>query len=481
MCDFRKFLAELESTDHVVKIKKPVDIKYELAAIQWRIEKDLCKVVFFENVKGYDVKVAGNLYLIPLRMGITPTIPMIEEMLSIYRSMKKPGILYPLWATNDMIIQMYKEIEELVVKGLKNPSKPKLRDDTPLTTTIKKDKINVLKVLPIPKYFKEDGGHYITTGVTIAKDPDSDFVNAGVYRIEVIDKDKLAMMVNVKRDLRSLLAKARRKNQRLEVAVAIGVRPEILIASAMSVPYGTGEFDVAGGIAEHPVDLTSGQTIQLSIPSDSEIVIEGFIDPQKEVSEGPFTEYDLLASRKTKGFLINVTAIRFRDDPIYHSLVCTSMEMVSLILPLGVTEMMNAKKFLREVTPNIKDVWMLPGVPGVGMAISIDKEHVGEPQEIIHALFAYSARLKRVIVVDDDIDIYDPFEVQWAIDTRVCYRRDVIILEATGEITDAARVGEYSVKMGIDATKKKEHPSKFERSDISQFENVNLNEILKYI
>jgi 2,5-furandicarboxylate decarboxylase 1 len=273
------------------------------------------------------------------------------------------------------------------------------------------------------------------------------------------------MMVNAKRDLLSILYAAGRAGKRLPVVIAIGVAPELLVGATMSVPFGQSEYAVAGALGGAAYAVADGHTVDLPLPADAEYVIEGFIDPAQRVREGPFTEYDLIASQVTESFLIEVTALRTRESPIFHSLVCTSLEMVSLIMPLGMTEMAKTRRFLRSICPNVKDLFMLPGVPGTGLAVSIHKQTTSEALDILRALFAFSARLKRVVVVDDDIDIYDPFDVQWAIDTRVTGPRDVLVLESTGELTDPARVGDFSLKTGIDATAKKGHAHRLTRSD----------------
>ena len=272
MNEFRSYLDELESRGHVVRITKPVEVGNELAAIQWQVERQMHKAVIFENVRGYDAQVVGNLYLLPLRMGITPTIPMMEEFLEVYASLKKPGIVYPVWAANDMWMQMYREVEEVVVNGLKNPVEPVQINNTDLMHSVTSN-IDILAQLPIPKYFSQDAGHYITTGVTIARDPETKYVNAGIYRIQVIDKDKLAVMVNVKRDMLCLLNSAQRRNSKLDVAIAIGVCPQLMIAATMSAPYGQSELHVAGGLASQPLELIPGQTVDLCVPAHAEIIL----------------------------------------------------------------------------------------------------------------------------------------------------------------------------------------------------------------
>jgi 2,5-furandicarboxylate decarboxylase 1 len=461
---------ELEESGHLLRITEPVDPRHELAAVQWTVEKKQGKAILFESVIGYGTPVVGNLFLIPYRMGITPVIPYSDDLLSFYQSIKKVGIVYPVWAANDMFLQLFHEVGDLVIGGMRNPLPPKVIHDVPPLTVFEGDRVDLLGTLPIPHYYREDAGHYITVGVLFAKDPETGIVNAGIYRIQVLGPGRLAAMVNLKRDLRSILAKAQRMGRTVEVALAIGVAPELLIAATMSVPFGQGEFDVAGGLAGEPLCVRPARTVDLLVPADSEIVIEGYIESGHTVREGPFTEYDLLASQQSDAFPIEVTCIQRRDGAFYHSLVCPSQEMLSMILPLGITEMFNARNFLERITPNVKGLWLLPGVSGVGLVVSIYKAHQAEPQEIIHGLFAFSARFKRIVVVDEDVDIYDPYDVQWAIDTRVAYEKDLAVLSATGEYTDPARLGDFSVKLGIDATRKRCHPNRFTRSDLSQFD-----------
>jgi len=355
--------------------------------------------------------------------------------------------------------------------------KPKITSECLFDHTLT-EYIDILKLIPIPKYFREDAGHYITCGITIARDPETSYLNSGVYRIQVIDKDKLAIMADVKSDLRRIILKGSQTNTNIQVAIAIGVRPEILHSSSMRAAYGLSEFDIAGGLIETPVILTQGLTVDVDIPYDSEIVIEGEIDPTINVEEGPFTEYGFIASRSSNSYLIKIKAIRFRDAPVYHSLVVSSMEMTALLIPTGVTEIMQSKKLVSQITPCVKDIWALPGIPSAGMAVSIDKTNDAQPRDIMMALFSRSPQLKRIVVVDSDINIYDPTEVQWAIDTRVGKEEDIFLTSGSGSIPDTARIGDFTLKIGFDATKKKGRFTNFNRST---FENINLEGILKDI
>lgn len=472
--NIRDYLNELEALGHIVHVQKAVSTVHELADVQWQIEKKTGKAVIFENVDNRNYRVCGNLFLVPLRTGIMPTIPMMPELAMLLTGMRKPGIVYPLWAGNEMFLNVYREVENTVMHGLNNLVPP-VAIKGEWSKNIVGEEVNILENIPIPWYFREDAGRYLTVAVTIIKDPESNYVNAGIYRIQVLDRNRLALMINEKRDIRSLIYTAGRLGKRIEVAIAVGLSPEMLVAATMSVPFGTSEYDIAGGLSGSPYGITDGITVGISVPAEAEYLIEGYIEPNIRVKEGPFTEYDLIASQVTDSFCVNVTGIHTKEDPLFHSLVCTSLEMISLIMPLGVTEMAKTRDFLKYITPNVKEIFMLPGVPGTGLAVSIYKQSEAEPLDILRGLFAFSARLKRIVVVDDDIDIYDPFDVQWAIDTRVVSSRDFMVLEATAELTDAARIGAFSVKLGIDATRKKGHIHCLTRSSLSEAEQIDLS------
>jgi 2,5-furandicarboxylate decarboxylase 1 len=477
--DLRDYLNELEALGHVARVQRSVSRLHELPNVQWQIEKKTGKAVIFENVDDRNRRVCGNLFLVPLRTGVTPIIPMMPELAALLAGMRKPGIVYPLWTGNEMYLGLYREIEKAVLHSLNNPLPPIIRQGN-WDISITGERVDVLEHIPVPWYFKEDAGCYFTAAVTVMKDPESDYVNAGIYRIQVLDHNRLAVMINRKRDARSLISSAGRLGKKIQVAIAVGLSPEMLVAATMSVPFGRSEYDIAGGLARSPYGIANGITVNFQVPAEAEYLIEGYIEPSVRVKEGPFTEYDLIASQVTDSYCVNVTGIHYKENPLFHSLVCTSLEMVSLIMPLGMTEMAKTRDFLKHISSNVKDIFMLPGVPGTGLVVAIYKESDAEPLSIVHGLFAFSARLKRIVIVDDDIDIYDPFDVQWAIDTRVVSTRDFAVVEATAEFTDSARVGAFSVKLGIDATKKAGHIHRFARSSLAGVESINIFEYLSH-
>lgn len=477
MGGLREYVQYLEESGHVSRILRRVSSRHELAGVQWKVEKCTFKTAVFERVDDYPGSTVGNLFLAPLRTGVLPLVPFLPEYAALYAAIRKPGIVYPLWSGNELFLNMYREIESVVMRALENPVEPAPASHS-WVHEYRGNAVDLARQLPAPWYFREDAGPYLTAAVTIARDPESGYINAGIYRIQVLDARRLAIMVNAKRDLLSIIYAAGRAAARLPVAIAIGLAPQMLVAATMSVPFGQSEFSVAGALCGAPYGLARGDTVDLPVPADAEFLIEGFIDPQVRVEEGPFTEYDLIASQATQSFCVEITALRTREEPLFHSLVCASLEMVSLIMPLGMTELAKTRTFLKSISPNVQDLFMLPGVPGTGLVVAIHKQSGSEPLDILRALFAFSARLKRIIVVDAGVDIYDPSDVQWAVDTRVVAPRDIMIIESTGELTDPARVGDFSVKVGIDATIKSGHPHRVTRSETGWMEDIDLADYL---
>jgi 2,5-furandicarboxylate decarboxylase 1 len=249
---------------------------------------------------------------------------------------------------------MYRDIEQVVSEALENPVPPAAVAGEWPRVYVGAD-VNLHKQLPAPWYFHEDSGHYLTAAVTVARDPDSKYLNCGIYRIQLIGEKRLAIIVNARRDLLSIIQKTARAGARLPIAIAVGLSPQMLVAATMSVPFGRSEYEIAGALCGTPYPLAQGGCVDLLVPAEAEYLLEGYLDPLARVKEGPFTEYDLIASQETGGFPIEVTVVRTKEEPVFHSLVCTSLEMVSLIMPLGMTELAKTRAFLKLISP--KTAW----------------------------------------------------------------------------------------------------------------------------
>lgn len=312
---------------------------------------------------------------------------------------------------------------------------PKFVKDGPILENIQKGKkVNVLS-FPAPFWNSKDGGRYIGTGsCVILKDPDSDWVNLGVYRSQIFDKKDIAsVQISPGKHGAIIIDKYRKRREKCPIAISCGHDILFYLIGGLEIPYGITEYDVCGGLAGEPVELIEGPETGLPIPSSSEIVIEGVINPDEYLDEGPFCEWDGYCSPVKKNPVIHIKSILHRDDPVI-------LGAMPARPPCDDTYY---RSFLR--CAMVWDEMEKAGVPGIqaiaapdagggrlALVVSIKQMYGGHSRQAgliasqCHA-GAYSNRL--VIVVDDDINPYDINDVIWAICTRCDPKDDVEILK----------------------------------------------------
>jgi UbiD family decarboxylase len=315
------------------------------------------------------------------------------------------------------------------------------------------DKIDLNRI-PIVTHSEKDIGAYITVGVQIGKDPDAGVRNVSIHRMLRLSKDRLSLWAPPDHHLGRMILKAEDKGRGLEVATAIGVDPTIVIGSQARVPYGVDEFEVAGGLRGAPVKLTKCETIDVEVPAFSEVVIEAVSIPGERVPDGPYGEYPGTYSETKQAPVLKVTAVTMRRNPIYQ----TALTGFPVTENHTLIECANAALAYREVgkiVPEVKAIRVTPG--GTfrhHVVVSIKKRHQEEARNVILALLATGAGFKHVIVVDEDIDVNDPVDVEWAVNTRVQPDRDIIIIPrlASSTLDPSAPAPRTSAGWGIDAT-----------------------------
>jgi len=394
-------------------IKREVSTNYEIASI---LSENKNKTVFFENVKGYkNFRIVGNL---------CPTRERVCEALGT----TKQEFIYT------------------VLEALKN-----LKDPTIVQKAkFKEKKVSSLKELPILKHFREDAGRYITSGVVIARDPKYGR-NASIHRLLVLNENKMAIRL-CERDLYRYFRRASRNGKGLEIAIAIGVHPAILFSAAFSYSIYLDELKLATSLLGG-LELAECETVDLEVPKESEIVIEGKILPNEEAWEGPFMDITGTYDIRRKQPVIEVTNIMHRRDAIYHALLPAGEEHKLL---MGMPQEPRIFESVQRIA-EVKNVCLTRGgcnwLHGV---ISIKKNSPGEAKNVILSALAAHPSMKHVIVVDDDIDIFNPVEVEYAIATRFQGDRDLIIIKgAKGSSLDpSSKKGGVTTKLGIDATRK---------------------------
>jgi phenylphosphate carboxylase alpha subunit len=336
---------------------------------------------------------------------------------------------------------------DVAAHAMKNPVKPVLVDkkDAPCKENIMiGDDINLFK-FPAPMMHEGDGGRYFHTwGAAITKDPDSDWVNWGCYRSMIIDKHTLSGIIEPGQDGGKHLQKYIARNEPMPIAFAVGPDPVSFAVSGSSVLPGQNEVDVVGGIRRAPVKMVKCETIDLEVPAHAEIVIEGLVHPSKRVWEGPFGEYTgYMTSQRDMRPMYTVTAVTYRNNPIltFSSTGTPVADLCSSFFTAAFSD-----EALRRVGIQARS-WLMPesaytmcivAVKRVTPNIATMIKNTLTSQQGIMALWTF-----KFVVVNDDVDIFDPAEVLWAISTRVHPRRGLIISdEICGPLTPYASVEE---------------------------------------
>ncbi len=330
-----------------------------------------------------------------------------------------------------------------------------------------------LGCLPIPVHHEKDGGRYLTAGLLVSKDPSTGTRNVSIHRLQVLGPDRLGILI-LPRHLSHFYRAAEKAGKALEVAIAIGVDPVLLLSSQALTPLGFDEFTIAGTLYGEPLKLVKCETVDLEVPAEAEIVLEGRIPPDVRESEGPFGEYPKYYGPPTLKPVVELTAMTMRRNPIYHTIVPATLEH---LLIGSVSREGGMLEVIRAAVPNTLAVHLTPGgTCRYHAVVQIDKRHEGEAKNAMMAAFASSQEIKRVVVVDKDVDIFDPVEVEWAIATRFQAGRDcTIITRALGSKLDPSGEDGVSDKLGIDATVPHgADPFRYERIRIPGEENIDL-------
>ena len=315
--------------------------------------------------------------------------------------------------------------------------------------------------LPVPTYYKKDGGAYITAGVIIAKDPETGVRNASIHRMLVKDKDHLGVRI-VPRNLYTYYKKAEEMDEPLEVAIAIGMNPASLLASCTSIPITADELEVANTFQNGEMKLVKCETVDLEVP-DCEILLEGKILPHERDSEGPFVDltdtYDVVRQEP----IIKLEKMHYKENPLYHAIMPAGNEHKLL---QGLPQEPRIYKAVQNTVPTVRNVVLTEGgCCWLHAAVSIKKQTSGDGKNVIMAALAAHPSLKHCVVVDEDVDIFDTDDLEYAIATRVRADEDMLIVPgARGSSLDPRATPDgTTTKVGIDATKLLDKLEKFER------------------
>jgi UbiD family decarboxylase len=423
--DLRSFIAELESKwpDEVARVSKSIAPRYEITALLTRLEKQKrFPLLYCEKVEGFDAPVVINAQasrkLMALALECKP-----EELAGKFTERQGKPIA-PIEVTDA-------PVHEVVESG---------------------DGVDLTKI-PLLTHYDVNAAPYITAGIVVAADPDTGVRNTSYNRLMMARKRELRIFMALGRHLWTLHNKMERRNEPLPIAIVVGVHPLFSLGAQAFTPSTEDEYAVIGGMMGEALRVAPAKTVPILVPADAEMVIEGKILPNVRREEGPFGEFTGHAVSKDERQVIEVTAITHRNHYIFqdvhagyteHKLMGAVPREAALI------------KAVRLSVPTVKNVCMpVSGNCRFHAYISIAKRTPGQAKNAICAAFASDMLLKHVVIVDEDIDVYDEEQVLWAVSNR--FQADhglVVIPNAQGsELDPSAGPGGVNAKMGLDATK----------------------------
>jgi len=417
--NFRQFLDRLREANELIDLKQPVDIRHIATLVD---QSD--KALLFHNVIGYGMPVVSG----------------------IIRTRERAVI--------SMGCKTYGEIELKLKKAIDNPIAPIMVNTARAREVlVTGDDVDLYK-LPIPMSSIYDGGPMITAGVVIAKDPELGW-NSGIYRFIVKEKSLTGIDIVTPNNMRLFAQRALAAKRPLPISISIGTHPLEIMASGYRAPLGVDEMAIAGGLRGAPVELAPCQTIDVPFIADAEIVLEAEILPTGWTwPEGRFGEFTRLMGGLHWNPLVRIKAISRRKDAIYYSLHMP-WENTWLAAP---TRYAAIRQALRTAGVTVKDINVTLGGCAFWHAVISIKKQPGEAKNAILAALSVMD-LKHVVIVDDDIDVFNPMDVEWAIATRVQGDKDVLIVtNVRGKPLDPSLpptppgIVPTTAKIGIDAT-----------------------------
>ena len=312
------------------------------------------------------------------------------------------------------------------------------------------DRVDLLAQLPIPTHNELDSGPYISAGLMVARNPRTGVQNVSIHRCQVSGPAELGVLL-LPRHTSAFLDAAEQAGEALEIAIVIGVDPLTSLASQAIVPIDHDELEIAGALHGAPLEVVRCVSNQVRVPAAAEIVLEGRILPRERAPEGPFGEFPQYYGERADRHVARIDRLTHRRDAVFHTIVGGANEHLLLgAIPREATLLGH----LRRSFPNVRDVHLAMG--GVGryvLYVQIAAKQEGEAKNIIMGAFGGHYDLKTVIVVDADVDIHNPREVEWAVTTRFQADRDLIVVAgAQGSKLDPSTRDGVGAKMGIDAT-----------------------------
>ncbi len=445
--DLRDFLHKLEKKDELKRVSTEVDPVLEITEISDRVVKAGGPALLFERPKGSRIPVVTNLVGTERRMNLALEVESLEEVASRVRSfidVQSPqGLLEK--------VKMLPKLAEL------GSFFPKSVRSGECQEVVRTENFS-LDEFPILQCWPQDGGRYITWPMVITKNPETGKRNVGCYRMQVFDERTTGMHWQTQKHGAEHFRSARSKNRegRLEVAVAIGADPATALAGILPVPPDMDEFLFSGFLRRDAVELVTCKTVDLEVPANAEIVLEGYVELGEMRTEGPFGDHTGFYSLEGQFPVFHIQCITHRRDPLYLTTIVGPPPQEDYFIGHAIERIF--LPVMKMQYPEIVDVAMpAEGIFQNLMIVSIRKSYPGQARKIMNAIWSLGQAMltKVVLVVDHDVNVQDAREVVWKALCAIDPERDIqFVLGPVDTLDHAARRQDFGSKMGIDATRK---------------------------
>jgi len=443
----RAFLARLEREGELKRITAEVDPVLEITEITNRVTKAGGPALLFERPKGSNVPVVINLLGSERRVNLALEVDDIDQVANRVRSFLDVQ-------TPQGFLDKVKMLPKLAELG---SFFPKTVKSGACKEVIRKEDFS-LSSFPILKCWPQDGGRYITWPMVITKNPETGKRNVGCYRMQVFDERTTGMHWQTQKHGAEHFRSARSHHGtgRLEVAVAIGADPATALAGILPVPPDLDEFMFSGFLRRDAVELVSCETVDLEVPANAEIVLEGYVDLSEMRTEGPFGDHTGFYSLEGEYPVFHVTCITHRKDPLYLTTIVGPPPQEDFFMGHAIERIF--LPVMKMQYPEIVDVAMpAEGIFQNLMIVAIRKSYPGHARKIMNAIWSLGQAMftKVIVVVDHDVDVQNPSEVVWKTLCAIDPQRDVeFVLGPVDTLEHASRLQDFGSKMGIDATRK---------------------------
>ena len=451
--DLRDFIGQLEAQGELKRIAQPIDPNLEMTEVCDRTLRREGPALLFENAAGYDIPVLGNLFGTPKRVAMgmgAESVTALREIGKLLAALKEPE---PPKGFKDALdkLPMYKQVLNMAPKVVKHaPSQAHVLEG---------DEVD-LSNIPIQTCWPGDAGPLITWALVVTKGPFKERQNMGIYRQQVIGKNKVIMRWLAHRggalDFRDW--QQAHPGERFPVAVALGADPATILGAVTPVPDALSEYAFAGLLRGSKTELVKCIGNDLQVPASAEFVLEGYLEPGEMADEGPFGDHTGYYNEVDRFPVFTIERITHRDNPIYHSTYTGRPPDEPAVLGVALNEVF--VPILQKQFPEIVDFYLPPEGCSYRMAcVSIKKQYAGHAKRVMLGVWSFLRQFmytKFVIVVDEDVNVRDWKDVIWAMTTRMDPARDTVMIENTpiDYLDFASPVSGLGSKVGFDATNK---------------------------